>query len=279
MSGRSFTALNPLEFIRYTPRTNCGECGQPTCLAFAVTVTKGGADPSKCPYLDPAGLEYGGNRSDGRALAQVDRGQEERDMALVAHLKSKICDVSFSDLAPRLGAEWRDDQPGTLRFSYLGRLVKLDKEGMQMEGSSLVDPRDQILLYNYVSLGGGTPPAHNWIGMESLPNSISKIRTLSTYCEQPLARHFAGRSSELAKICEQVGGFQANEESSATVSYVIPVLPYLPHYLLFWDEEPEDGFESKVKVLFDKNVLDFLDIESLVFSAERTAEYLMELDR
>ena len=37
-------------------------------------------------------------------------------------------------------------------------------------------------------------------------------------------------------------------------------------------------FESKVKVLFDKNVLDFLDIESLVFSAERTAEYLMELD-
>jgi len=271
--------LNPLDFIRYTPRTNCGECGQPTCLAFAVTVTKGGADPSKCPYLDPAGLQFGGTKSDESALAQVDRGQEERDMALVAHLKSKIRGLRFADLAPRLGAEYNAEQPDKLCFSYLGRLVKLDKEGIQMEGSSLVDPRDQILLYNYVSFGGGTPPAHEWIGMESLPNSISKVRTLATYCEQPLAKHFAGRYTRLAQVCEQVGGVPAQQESSATVSYVVPVLPHLPHYLLFWDEEPEEGFESKVKVLFDKNVLDFLDIESLVFSAERTAEYLMELDR
>ena len=52
----------------------------------------------------------------------------------------------------------------------------------------------------------------------------------------------------------------------------------MPHYLLFWDEEAEEGFESRVKVLFDQHVLDFLDIESLVFSAERLAERILELD-
>ena len=147
-----------------------------------------------------------------------------------------------------------------------------------MNGSDLVDPRDQILLYNYVSFGGSEPPTGEWIGMESLPNSISKVRTLSAYSEQPLAKHFAGRAIQLAKVCELVGGQPANDESSATFTSVIPVLPHLPHYLIFWDEEPDEGFESRVKVLFDRHVLEYLDIESLVFAAERMAEHLMELD-
>lgn len=270
--------MNPLDFIKYTARTNCGECGQPSCLAFSVAVTKGGADPSKCPYLDPAGLKCGSTQTGENGLDRVERGQEERDLALVAHLKSKISDVRFSDIASRLGADWDEELPDLLIFSYLGRKVKLDKDGLQMEDNELVDPRDQILLYNYVSYGGSSSPDGQWIGMESLPNSISKVRTLSAYCEQPLAKRFSSRVSELAKVCEQAGGKPSTGDSSATLSYIIPVLPHLPHYLLFWDEEPEDGFESKVKVLFDHNVLDYLDIESLVFAAERMAEYLMELD-
>ena len=51
----------------------------------------------------------------------------------------------------------------------------------------------------------------------------------------------------------------------------------VPQFLLFWEGEPEDGFEPKAKVLFDHHVLDFLDLESLVFSAERFAERLVHL--
>ena len=270
--------LNPLEFIRYTARNNCGECGHPSCLAFSVAVTKGGADPSKCPYLNPAGFDVGGTRPGEDGLERVERGQDERDMALVAHLKTKIHDLCFSDIAPRLGAEWVVAQPGLLRFSYLGRLVELEMDGLLMAGNALVDPRDQILLYNYVASSGSDLPAGDWIGMESLPNSISKVRTLSAYCEQPLAKHFSGRPVQFARVCELVGGRPAQEESSATLAFIIPVLPHLPHFLLFWDEEPDEGFESRVKVLFDRHVLDYLDIESLVFAAERMAEHLMELD-
>jgi hypothetical protein len=247
-------------------------------LAFSVAVTKGGADASRCPYLDPAGLGCGGMQPGEDGIERVDRGQEERDMALVAHLKTKVRDVRFSDIAPRLGAELSVEQPDLLRFHYLGRLVELEKDGLQMEGNPLVDPRDQILLYNYVSSGGSNPPAGDWVGMESLPNSISKVRTLSAYCEQPLAKRFAGRATQFARVCELVGGRPAGEDSSATLAYIIPVLPHLPLYLLFWDEEPDDGFESRVKVLFDRHVLEYLDIESLVFAAERMAEHLMELD-
>lgn len=58
---------------------------------------------------------------------------------------------------------------------------------LTLAGGPPDDPRDQILLYNYVAFGGGVAPSETWIGMESLPNSISKISTLSTYCEQKLA--------------------------------------------------------------------------------------------
>jgi len=273
--------LNPLEFIQFTPKTNCGECGQAACLAFAVAVTKGGADPSRCPHLAPAGLKVNQDqqdKQDGNDLDRVERGQEERDMALVAYLKSKIRDMNFSQVAPLLGAEWRSQNPDLISFEYLGRSVALSKDDVRLDGVHLVDPRDQILLYNYVSFGGGDVPRENWVGMESLPNSISKVRTLSSYCEQPLARRFSGRLDILAGICSQVGAFPGPEEQSASLGVIIPVLPRVIHYLLFWDEEPEDGFESKVKVLFDEHVLDFLDIESLVFSTERMAERIMELD-
>ena len=271
--------MNPLEFVALTPKSNCGRCGHPTCLAFAVAVTKGGATATGCPFIDPDSLPPElGRGGEGQGLQAVDRGQEERDMALVAHLKSKVRELDFSRLAARLGAEWTQDRPDELRFFYLGRPVLLDRTHLQVDGQELVDPRDQILLYNYVAFGGGDPPRGNWVGMESLPNSISKVRTLATYCEQRLSDRFCGRSEALADLCRQVGGAPGPADQNADVGMTVPVLPHVPVYLLFWDEEPEDGFEARVKVLFDQGVMDFLDLESLVFAAERLADRLAELD-
>ena len=270
--------MNPLDFLRATPRTNCGACGQPTCLAFAVAVTKGGADPARCPHLVPAILRDSGWKAPGEGLAKVAKGQDERDMALVAHLKTKIHDLDYPAIAPRLGAEFIPGPPAALHFRYLGRGIVLSGEEVRLEGGQLIDPRDQILLYNYVASGGGQAPRGVWVGMESLPNSIAKVRTLAAYAEQPLASRFRGRSAALAQVCCLVGAKSGPEGQSADLGLILPVLPFLPLYLLFWDEEPAEGFASRVKVLFDQRVLDFLDIESLVFATERMAERLMELD-
>jgi len=271
--------LNPLDFISLTPKSNCGECGYPTCLAFAVAVTKGGVSASGCPFVDTKSLppELSLENQNG-SLEAVDKGQDERDMALVAHLKSKIRRLDFQQLAGRLGADWSSENPDVLRFSYLEQSVELGRDQLEVDGRQLVDPRDQILLYNYVSFGGGEIPDGIWVGMESLPNSISKIRTLATYCEVRLAERFTARSERLMELCTQTGGRQGAAEQSADVGMIIPVLPYVPLYLLFWDEEPEDGFEAKVKILFDHHVMQFLDLESLVFAAERLADRLAELD-
>jgi len=269
--------VNPLEFVALTPKSNCAQCGHPTCLAFAVAVTKGGASPAACPFIATAELPAELSLETTGSLDRVAKGQDERDMALVAHLKSKLDDLDFEQVAANIGAGWAAEDTNILLLSYLGRQVVMGRDDLEVDGGQLVDPRDQILLYNYAASGGVHPPAESWVGMESLPNSISKIRTLETYCERRIAECFSGRGPLLLKCCQQLEGRAGKGEQSADVGMVVPVLPRVPLYLLFWDEEPEDGFEAKVKILFDQQVMEFLDLESLVFAAERLADRLMEL--
>jgi ArsR family metal-binding transcriptional regulator len=40
-----------IEILRLLPKTNCRECGQPTCMVFATQVAEGGKGPEDCPPL------------------------------------------------------------------------------------------------------------------------------------------------------------------------------------------------------------------------------------
>jgi acetyl-CoA decarbonylase/synthase complex subunit gamma len=47
-------ALKALDIYKLLPRKNCKECGDPTCLTFAMKLAGGKADVGLCPYLDDA---------------------------------------------------------------------------------------------------------------------------------------------------------------------------------------------------------------------------------
>jgi acetyl-CoA decarbonylase/synthase complex subunit gamma len=44
-------ALTGIEIFKLLPKTNCGDCGVPTCLAFAMNLAAGKAELSKCPHV------------------------------------------------------------------------------------------------------------------------------------------------------------------------------------------------------------------------------------
>lgn len=44
-------ALKGLDIFKLTPKTNCKECGNPTCMAFSMKVAQGAIAIEKCPYL------------------------------------------------------------------------------------------------------------------------------------------------------------------------------------------------------------------------------------
>ncbi len=43
------------EILKLLPKTNCKECGQPTCMVFAVQMSEGAKGPQDCPQLDDDG--------------------------------------------------------------------------------------------------------------------------------------------------------------------------------------------------------------------------------
>lgn len=49
-SGRTKPQL--MQVLKHLPKTNCKQCGQPTCMVFAALVVEGGRGPEHCPELD-----------------------------------------------------------------------------------------------------------------------------------------------------------------------------------------------------------------------------------
>lgn len=260
--------MNPFDVLIKTPRSNCGECGYPACLAFSAAVARGGENPAKCPHLDASSI----TRFDSgpRGLENL---SAERDFQLAEQLRNKAAVLVYPEIAEPLGLVLAADK-ASLAFNYLGQKVEVRKDSLLLAGTPPDDPRDRILLYNYLCSGGCGEPSE-WVGMESLPNSISKGRTLAQYAEKPLAALLSRRPTDslCAVVLDLLGGTLITEAPSST-AFVIPVLPKVHHFLLFWEEDAQEGFEPRVKILFDRNVLKFLDLESLVFSAERLSDRL-----
>ncbi len=48
-------ALSGIQIYKFLPKTNCKECGVPTCLAFAMALAGGKAELAKCPYISDEG--------------------------------------------------------------------------------------------------------------------------------------------------------------------------------------------------------------------------------
>ncbi len=100
-------ALTGLDIFKLLPKTNCGECGVPTCMAFAMKLAAKNAELSACPYASEAAIDKIGAASKppirlvkiGPADNEVQVGNET---VMFRHDKTfvhptAIC-VAFSDL-------------------------------------------------------------------------------------------------------------------------------------------------------------------------------------
>lgn len=47
--------LTGIEIFKHLPKTNCGDCGVPTCLAFAMKLAQGQAELASCPHVSDDG--------------------------------------------------------------------------------------------------------------------------------------------------------------------------------------------------------------------------------
>ena len=266
-------SFSVFDIIKLTPKNNCGDCNYATCMAFAVAVVSGNVSIKACPHIDQSVVESMGIFKEQPAPAA------SPDSMLLKELKSKILDTDFQGIAEDLGARLVRDGDGTdaLEIYYLGRTVTVSASNISSQDGLELDPRDQILLYNYIFFGGKGELSGEWVGLESFPNSISKVSTLKRYTEDRLSERFGTDIDSLPALAKKFG---ARDVSAcyADICIEVPVLPKLPLQIHLWGAEPDEGFEAKAKVLYDKKAIDFLDLESLVFAAERLVEEIIAVE-
>ena len=267
-------AITVLEVLKRLPRTNCGDCGQPTCLAFATQVIKEGEDLAKCPHLPEAAKDLG-EAVQAQQQAGVGRRRESIAISLEV-LQAKVAPLNFAALAPGLGAGFGSEAGRPyLSLSYFGYCLQVFKDELRYPPGALADPWDAILLYNYIASRGSKPPTGEWIAYHSLPNSVSKAKTLARL-EQKLAAHFAGRAGKLTEQAVSLGAEMAEVGEDADLQAILQPLPRVPVLLLFWDADPEEGFEPQARFLFDASVTAYLDLEAMLFLVEHLMERLMD---
>jgi acetyl-CoA decarbonylase/synthase complex subunit gamma len=128
-------ALTGLEIYKHLPKTNCKECGFPTCLAFAMKMATKQASLDKCPHVTEAGkaaLESSSRPpiqlvTIGSGDAQVRIGNETQLFRHEEkfHRPTAIA-VSIADTLDEGAIVQRATAIGNLAFERVGQLITVD---------------------------------------------------------------------------------------------------------------------------------------------------------
>ena len=262
------------------PKTNCKDCAYVTCFAFATSVVVEKEDLAKCPHIDKKQLEkYSSELSEQHQSGKWVKKDLEADALQWA--KERSASMNIEDLPDRLGGKIVEkDGTNYLELAFFnGKILIRKGEIINQKGEEL-NHWEQVFLYNHMSQGGSKVPTGKWKALEEIPNTISKTRSMKEHVENPITDKFKGKVNELVKISKTIGGEEINDENnSADTILLFKPLPRIPLMLLFWDEDLKDGFEAKVKVLFDETIVDHLDIESIMFLSERLRQLLCTNDQ
>ena len=239
-----------MEIFKLLNGSNCRECGEKTCLAFAVAVFKEKRPIQACPHLGKDVIErYGG------AIEKPNTVDEYKAEA-IEEMKQKVASIDLSQAAQRLGAKFSDNK---LTLKIFGKEFSVDTDG-NLSSEVHINAYMVVPALNYILNGSGTSPCGEWITFRELNGGPSRYAHFQQRCEKPLKR-LADTYTDLFKdMLEIFDGKQIDSQIDSDVSIVLHPLPLFPIMVCYW--KPEDGLESSLHIYFDSTSDDNLDIES-----------------
>jgi hypothetical protein len=264
-------------YKKILPKTNCRDCGFPTCLAFASMVVSEKHPLKSCPHIPAIVLA----RCEEELTAQYAKGKWlKRDLAEEAlkWARTRATSMAVEDLPGRIGGELirSGTETGLSLPFFSDHLIIFGTKISRSDGSELTR-LEQVLILNHMAQGGSAKPTGHWKGFIEFPNTVSKAVSMRSQVEEPLIRRFAGKKEELRERALQLGAIPLSaSEASADIAVVFTPLPRVPVALMFWDAPPGETFQAKAKLMFDETIVEHLDLESIVFLSERIRQLLCD---
>ena len=242
---------NAMEIFQRLDMSNCRECGEKTCLAFAGAVFQGQRKLAECPKLDRETIE----RFSGEAADQ-NRAEQTRDEYL-KQLKREIAGHDLAAAANRVGARFSGNK---LTLKVLGKDFRVDTEG-HLYADIHVNPWVVVPFLSYILYGKGLPVAGSWVSFRELKDGQERYPLFQKRCEEPMKRVADIYTNLFDDLVHIFSGKQVEEQFESDISVVLQPLPKVPIMICYW--RPEDGLESSLNVFFDKTADENLDIGSV----------------
>lgn len=109
---------------------------------------------------------------------------------------------------------------------------------------------------------GKTAPVlfHQWCTVGTFV--VTGVTDTGTFTKKAAA-FFDGRLEDLKAACLSLGGTMENRLAGADITCRIPVTPFFPVLLQFW--ESDDEFPPKLQLMWDRNSTSFLHFETTFY--------------
>lgn len=232
---------NAMEIFLHLEQSNCRECGEKTCLAFAGAVFRGLRRIGECPRLKAAVVEK---------FAAGEESQRNRTAEMteyVAAMKKEVTHLDLAATARLIGGKMAGE---ILQVPVLGKLF-----GIRRDGSFVTDlhviPWLVVPLLRYVVNSQVVPVAGEWISFRELPGGREKYALFQKRAENVL-QELADRYTDFFDdIIHMFDGRAVEKRFEADVSVVLAPLPLVPMMICYW--RPEEGMASNINIFFDKS--------------------------
>ena len=242
---------NAMEIFTFLPKTNCRECGESTCLAFAGAVFTAKKGLSICPYIPQEKLEQFGSEK------QETNPIEEEFEAVMKRLQTNLLTLDFEERANIIGGKYDN---GTITLPILGKLFSIDRHS---HVTTDIHVNGWVLgsALHYINYSKGVPLSSNWVPLRELPSGKDWYRLFGQQCENILKATADKYPDLFSDLVEMFRGKLIDDQFQSDVAVILSPLPLVPMLICYW--HPEDGMDSSLNLFFDDTAESNIGMEGL----------------
>lgn len=166
-----------------------------------------------------------------------------------------------------------------LYISFIGRDYRINRGDGQVSWSKNSFQTEKTAGYNEVMTiydvlcysKENCHLANEWVNISSLSSVQGGNLTKGSDFFHDAGSDFDRKTDALARACEKM---QGRKLTKGDVAYELNLFPFLPVCLRFW--ESDDEFPASLQILTDKNILDYMHYETLMFAISHLLHRLKE---
>lgn len=232
-------------------KSNCKQCGEKACMAFAGAVFTGRRPLSECPKLDQDIIAA--YSDDSQNPYDVEQNRDD----YLEQLKKQIAGIDLKAAAGRTGGRYENDR---LTLKMMGKDFSVSPAGV-LSTDIHVNPWVAVPFLNYILYGKGIDPTNDWRSFRELTDGRERYPLFQKRCEEQMKQVADSYTELFDDMVHIFSGKQVDPRFQSDISVVLYPLPKLPIMVCYW--LAEEGMQSSLNVFFDQTADKNLDNGSI----------------